>query len=449
MSTGSRSLADVYEARPRWPSLREGLREYWYIWLVLFGLGIQTFTLWRVLQPVSAGGYPPLRDSLIFEYIGWYLTEGGRLYVDVWEVKPPLPFEVTAVLAWLADGSIPRFHAFALAVTNAAAIGTALVVGLVTFELTEDEAASFTGGLVVFAYPAFHWRAAFGFKPKYFVVFFGLLAVYLAFRRRPVSAGLAGAAAVGFWQLGLVFPVLSVALVGQHGDRRDVFRWLAGAGLVSAVMLAPIVWWGAVTEMIAETVLTPLLVTNDGGTVVSQVGLLMRLLGRMLPLALLGLFGLLVGVRADPDRRWWLVVGAGWFALQVLALDLDGYPDLIPAVVFVALGLGLALGDRDRTPSAIYGLVFSMVAISVATLGPHTVGTPVVLADPSTVSAPYRGAERSTLFWRSMTTETCRPFFGLTQYRVIELTGGSPDDVTCGTIRPLVEALQARYLPST
>lgn len=447
MSTVSESVTRAFDARPRLRAFRPAVRDYWYVWLVLAGLAIQLVTLWRVLQPVGADAYPPLKDSLIFEYIGWYLTEGGRLYIDVWEVKPPLAFEVTAVLALIADGNVPLYHTLALAVTNAAVVGAALVVGLLTFELTEHEAASFTSGLALFALPAFHWRAAYGFKPKYFVVLFGLLAVFLALRERPLLAGVAGAASVGFWQLALVFPGLSLALVTRRGDRRAVGRWFVGSGMLAVAMLAPVVWWGAVDEMVAEVVLTPLLVTNDGGSVAAQVALAARLLGRALPLALLGAFGVLVGVWTDPRRRWWLLAGAAWFALQLLALDLDAYPDLIPGFAFVALGVGLVLGDRDRAPLAVYGLVLSMVAISVATLGPHAAEAPIHLPEPSAVTAPYRGAERPTLFWRTIPAETCRPFFGATQQRVIELTGGSLGDATCGDVGPLWEAFQARYLP--
>lgn len=213
MSTVSRSLAAVFDVDPRWRTVRTVAREHWAVWLAIAGLAIQLVTLWRVLQPIGPGAYPPLKDSLIFEYIGWYLTEGGRLYVDVWEVKPPLSFELLAVLAWLADGNVPLYHTLALAVTNAGVVGAGLGIGLVAYELTADEFASLASGLAWYALPAVTWRAAYGYKPKYLVVAAGLLAVYLALRDRPLAAGVAGAASVGFWQLALVFPLLSVVLV--------------------------------------------------------------------------------------------------------------------------------------------------------------------------------------------------------------------------------------------
>ena len=44
-----------------------------------------------------------------------------------------------------------------------------------------------------------------------------------------------------------------------------------------------------------------------------------------------------------------------------------------------------------------------------------------------------------------METETCRPFFGETQRKVVGLTGGSYADETCGALEPLWETLQDRW----
>ncbi|MFB6354307.1 MAG: DolP-mannose mannosyltransferase [Halobacteriales archaeon] len=444
MSTVPRSIEPFVEAWPRPVALARRARAYWYVWLVLAATAVQTVALWRVLGPLPPGAYPPLKDSVIFEYIGWYLADGGRLYVDVWEIKPPLPFELTAVLALLADGAVRRYHVFVLAVTSAAAVGCTLAVGLLTHELTGDEAASVAAGLAMFALPAFHWRAAFGFKAKYFVLLFGLLAVYLALRDRPFLAGAAAAASTGFWQLGLVFPGLALGLAFQQRGWRGVGRTAVGGGLVTAVVLAPVVWWGAVDAMLAEVVVTPLLVTNDGGTVLSQARLAVRLFGRTLPLVLLGAGGLLAGVGRAPRRRWWAAVGAGWFALQVLVLDLDLYPDLLPAFAFAALGLGFVLGDPDHRPVAVYGLLAAMVVLSLVTLGPHAAASPTHPPAPSAIEPPYHGEERPALLWRTVRTETCRPFFGATQGNVVAITGGSYADETCGALEPLSEALVSR-----
>ncbi len=85
-------------------------------------------------------------------------------------------------------------------------------------------------------------------------------------------------------------------------------------------------------------------------------------------------------------------------------------------------------------------------AVAVGTLGPHGLAGTVELADPSAVSAPYHGAERPTLFWRALPSESCRPYHGLTQLRLLELTGGSLTDATCGDLEPLLEAFRSRYL---
>jgi hypothetical protein len=66
----------------------------------------QAYAAYRVYAPLSAGEWPRLRDSVIFEYVGWRLARGERLYVDLWEIKPPLAFEVTGGLALLSGGTV-------------------------------------------------------------------------------------------------------------------------------------------------------------------------------------------------------------------------------------------------------------------------------------------------------------------------------------------------------
>ena len=448
MSTVSFPFEQPALTRARRRRLARFARRHWYVWLALAATALQLLTLWRVLHPVGPGTYPPLKDSVIFEYLGWQLADGARLYVDLWEVKPPLPFEVTAAFALLADGNVHLYHALLVAVSATAAVGGALVVGLLTVELTSDEAAGVAAGLALYALPAYHWRVAFGFKPKYFVVLLGLLGVYLALRDRPFLAGAAAAASAGFWQLAVVFPALALGLGYQRAGRRGA-GWTAAGGLAVAVaVLAPVVWWGAVEAMVAEVVLTPLLVTNDAGTVADQIGYAATLFGRTLPVVFLGAVGLLVGVIRAPRERWWLLVGAGWFAVQLLTLDLDLYPDLIPTFAFVALGIGLALGARDRTPTVLYGLVAAMVIVSVATLGPLAVAEPVEPPAASAIEAPYLGDERPGLLWRTVESETCRPFFGETQRKVVGITGGSYADETCGALEPLWEAFSDRWFGS-
>lgn len=91
------------------------------------------------------------------------------------------------------------------------------------------------------------------------------------------------------------------------------------------------------------------------------------------------------------------------FGLQIIAFDLDAYPDLIPSFAFIALGL--VLGDREQPLYAVYGSVAAIVAISVVTLGALSVAQTATSPEAATIDALYRGAERPALPWRSVQTE--------------------------------------------
>ncbi|MFB6361253.1 MAG: DolP-mannose mannosyltransferase, partial [Halobacteriales archaeon] len=180
----------------------------WALAVLAVAVPSQALAVWRVIGELPPGTRPPTRDSIIFEYIGWYLTRGGRLYVDIWEIKPPLPYEITGLVAWLAGGQPLVTHGLNVFLTAGAAIGVALAAGLLVDDVTGAPAAAFAAGMVLYVVPAFHWRAAFGFKVKYFVALCALLAIYLARRDRPGLAGVLAGAAVGFWQLAIVVPAL-------------------------------------------------------------------------------------------------------------------------------------------------------------------------------------------------------------------------------------------------
>lgn len=426
----------------RWP---------WWLPIVVVGVLSHGVVLGRLLNSLGPGTRPPLRDSIIFEYIGWYLTVGGRLYLDVWEIKPPLAFEIPALVTILAGGNVVVAHWLSVALTVAFAVGGAVLVGAIVVELTGDRAAAILGGIALYTIPVYAWRTAFGFKVKYLVVFAGLLAIWLVLRDRSLLAGISAGAAVGVWQLAVVFPALTIVLAVQRGGRAGLTRALIGFVGSSVVILAPVVLWGAVPAMIVETVFTPLLVT-EGGTIPSRMKLASQMLGPVVPLVLLGLVGLLAMLDRSTRRDgWWAPVLGAWFTVQILVLDLDYYPDIIPFYALIALGLGLLAGT-DRVGTVPLGVVVAALLLTAVLTGGGFTGGPALPA-PEPVEAPgdieasppYSGEEQRALFWDTHTPETCRVFYGGTQSRLIEATGGSATQETCGEFEPAWRALTAKY----
>ena len=424
----------------------------WLVGVLLLAVPSHALGAWRVLAGVPPGMRPPTLDSIIFEYVGWYLTVGARLYVDVWELKPPLPFELTALLAVLAGGDPVVLHRLGVGVSILAAVGTAVVAGALVRDLTGDEVAAFAAGAALYVYPAFHWRAAYGFKVKYLVPLFVLAALYGARRDRHVAGGVLAGAAAASWQLAVVAPVLVAAESWRRAGPEGARRTALGAVGVVALSLAPVVAWSAVEAMVAETLLVPLLVTEEG-SVLEQVRLVRVLLGGSIPVASLGLVGVVVAAARRPRATWWLPVGVAWFGLMALLVDLDGPPDLFPVLAFLAVGVGLLLGlvGGDQRPAAVLVALTAVLAVTTAG-GFGLAGSPLNQPGPveyqpdREVAPPYDPVERAHLFWTPARPETCRVFLGRTQYREIQLTGAPVAPATCGELGPLLEALRERYL---
>ncbi len=439
--------------------------------LALLALG---YAAVRLFSALPAGTWPWLGDSVIFEYVGWFLAEGNRLYIDVWEVKPPLSFEVTALLAVLAGEHVALYHVLnLLANAMAIALGAAVAAALV-HDLTDDRLAAVVAGVAPFALPTYFYRALVGFKPKYLVIATGLGCLWLAFRERPLVAGAVSAAAVGLWQFALVFPCCVVGVCWQTGGRRAALRAVAGGLGAGVVVLLPVLYWGALPAMVAETVLAPLLLTR-GQPLLARVGDIGWALGSWALVALVGLAGVARSITAGRlAREWPLLVLVGWFSLQLAALDYDNPPDLFPWLAVVSLGVGLAVADvRDRSGGlvarlpvdgatlarALAAAVLVLATVAVATMGGFVTDPP--RTDPKTydttreyalnVSGPddLDGVERQYVYWNRVPIANCRAFGAANQQRLVRRLGLAEgqrwETAPCGRFDPTWRAVRSEY----
>lgn len=398
-SPGSRWLSEAV------PTLRSMVDRPW---LVLLGATAFLVEMTAYLRTVIGHARPPMTpDAGIFQHAGWYMTRGGALYLDVWEPKPPLSYETTALLALVSGGDMTLYHLLNVGLMLGLAAGIVVLVGLLAHRLTADPLASTVAGLSMFLLPGFALRPALGYKAKYTLLFAGLLAIYLALEDRPFAAGVAGAAAVGYWQLSLIFPLVALGIA--WGDRRAVARLVAGGAALSAAMLAPVVATGGLTAMLVQAVVVPLSLSES-------TPLLVRIYAGAVhfrwaaPLVLVGGAGLLWLTR-DWRETWWALVPAAWFALIVLFVDFEvgGYTDLIPGLAFLALGVGVAvdrLGELGRPGlrRALVGAVGAVVVVNVVALG----GAGVVF-DPVDAPAPAPMAELAETDDESVTASAYAP----------------------------------------
>lgn len=435
------------------------------------------YVAYRLFEPLPAGTWPELKDSVVFEYSGWYLAQGNRLYVDIWDIKPPLVHEITAVLALLAGDDVALYHVLNLLANCAAIVLGAVATAGIVHELTDDSFGAITAGLATFTFPFYFYRALIGFKTKYFVVAAGLGCLYFAYRERPIAAGVVGAVVGGFWQFSIIFPLGALGLCWQTDGFDGTKRFLAAGGVTGGSILLPVVLWGSVPGMVAEVLLTPLL-TTEQHAFSDRLQYIIRSLGKSLPVAVIGLTGIAGGLIPGRIRREWpLVLTVGWFTTQLVALDYDSLPDLFPWFAVVAVGVGLAVASSRRasrsgaeehrsgatfeTGSRSLGVaILAMAALSVATMGgygtgstgltnPDTYDTSTQLDPDYTGGKTYNATERQYVYWNRVEISTCRAFGGVTQQQLVnrlELAEDGPwYEAPCGQFDAIWRAVRSKY----
>lgn len=364
--------------------------------------------VWIIPRLVPPGvGIGP--DAAVFEYSGWYMTHGAVPYVDVWDIKPPLVFLLTAGLAAVFGHSSLLYHQASILITAAASIGSILLVGLLVYDLTDDHLASSASSLTALALPVFYTLPSNGVRPKYFTLFFGLLSVYVYSRDMKMASGMAAAASAGFWQFGVVFPAIVFGMVLRDRNIRDGLRLVGGMAILTSLVLLPLVVRGAVWDMVGQVVLVPAIDTEPNG-LSNRIDKATRMLGPAHLVALAGMIGAALACVFDRDA-WWITAGALGFTAHVFHFDFDGSPDLIPWFVFVSLGVGILFSAADSDRLEAIGGSAQIRAISlVALVGVVVVSSPFV-GDPVLVGTDFPSSpvvvDLQTMFWDQTAPDSC------------------------------------------
>lgn len=386
--------------------LRRVLTDRWLLILVVVALSAHLVSAGRAFVPP---GLPELStDAAFLEHAGWSVTQGSVPYADFIDPKPPLVFEFLAALALVTGGHMLAYHVLVVSTTIAVSVGSLVLLGILTEEMTGNRIAALVASVVPLAYPPFHILPAQGIRVKFFTLFFGLLGVYLLRRDRPLASGAAAAVAAGFWQFGIVFPVLVlVTTVGRAlgvTDTADRDSWrsagyvVLGGGSVAVATVLPIILSGAAGPMIAEVVVANIYSSES----IRPIFRLYRgfiMLGYSSVLILPGIAGLLLATyRRRVDT--WVLVGSAWFGAQIFFLDFDGPPDLLAGVVFVAVGAGLLYDElRLRRPELLLGAVLCVLLVSVAFAGSLGLFFPTMtdISSPVDPETPLRSALHSEI----------------------------------------------------
>ncbi|WP_254839044.1 DolP-mannose mannosyltransferase [Natronomonas marina] len=400
------------------------------------------------------------RDSALFQHAGWYVLQGATPYVDFFDVKPPLIYAVTAVLAALSGGNMAVLHLLSVAVGTAAVGAGVVLVGVLTHRLTGDGTAAYAAGVSLFVFPTVYAFPSLGIRPKYLAFCFGMGALVLAVDDRPGASGAAAAASAGFWQLGVLVAGLVVAVGYRRGGRRGAALAVAGGVAVAAAVVAPFVAAGLVVPLVVETVVAPVYA-------VERYTLAGRLLEAIVEVGVAGVALLVVGAYGwirgldRAGRYWWVAVGGAAYALQAL-LEMQGAIELVFLFAFVGVGAGAVVAGRrssDRRLRVLAVVILLAAANGYWAAGPVTPIKDEVEAAQESVGVsdyerlPERPADApsmSTVYWEKRRPERCHYRFGKKQRYFAAETGGSLEKSRCGQwpfASPPREWLLERALP--
>ncbi len=401
------------------------------------------------------------KDSALFQHAGWWITEGGRLYVDIWDLKPPLIYFVTTLLAVVSFGDMAVLHALSIALTVGVVIAGVTLVGVLTHRLTDDGIASLVAGLTMFILASLYAFPVAGIRPKYFALLCGVAGLLLAVDDRPFVSGLVGAAAAGFWQLGAPIGLLVVGIGLQRGGARAAARTVAGGLTMTAVTVLPFVLTGRAIPLFVETVLAPIYGV-ERYTVVGRLLLVGIEFGYGVAVIPLAIYGWGRGLAAEASRYWWVAVGGGSYLGQIF-LEFQGAIELVLLFVFLAVGVGVAIAHA-ATPSRR-----SLVAVGVVLLIVTSAYWQMAAAPPlrdsleaaydeedipnyeSLPEDPEGWPSMATIYWEKQQPEYCHYRLGLKQQYFEQQTGGSLYKSTCGQwpyAEPPVQWLRAELLGS-
>lgn len=360
-------------------------------------------------------------DATLFAYSGWLWAETGKVpYLHLWDLKPPAIHETAALFSLLSRGDPWGIALLSVLVMGLLIIGSTILIGQLVHYHTSNPIAAYIAATIPLVYPTYYNYAATGLRPKYFTIFFGLLGVYFYLvEDRWTLGGFSAALAAGYWQFGVIFPVLAVVTAYTTG--KSEVKAVIGGGIGATLLVVAPVYLSspaAFSSMLVEVIGTSVWITEPlepGRRAIK----FFKFLGIALPVIGLGLFGSALAVLKRETA--WITVGVGWFLLQVFRFDLDGTPDLLLLVIFAALGMGILIEVVDEAAIPLYlvlGVIATGFVISLA-----TVTTPL----NSTLSPESLDA----LFWNQQVTEQCHVRMSETEQRFVNFVGEDANVEEC------------------
>jgi len=405
-------VAALRPFRERLPVDRLGAA--WRDWYHLVAGGLVLAGVLAMGRPFVArhGTGPPLphTDSVILEYVGWFVARDHRLYADIWEIKPPIAFLPSYLFAHLTGTNMYAHHLLGIATTALAMAATAAFGARIVGETTDAPLGGLAVGVAFFALPDLIYRPWLGYKAKMLVFALGMGGVERAVRGRPRQSGLLAGLAVGVWQLGVIFPVVTVTYALSARSRDVVRDHVVGLAGAVAVVCAAVLAYADLSGFLAQVVFAPLVLTSESGGVPGNLPLYFPG-DAFYWFAAAGVGGLALSLaRPDVDAARPVALGGLLMAAVVLFVDFDGLWDLAGPLAFLAVGVGLVVGALP--PRARLAAVVALGLTLAPAFAPSGV-TRHGPVDPveSDGLPPSVGSEREHVYWNAEEVASCR-FFG-------------------------------------
>jgi len=419
--------------------LHDWLVDNWWVVLVAGSVGVV-----GLATVVKFAGSPFYihKDSALFQHGGWYILNGGTLYVDIWDLKPPLIYWLSAVLALFSFGNMALLHIYGIVTAVTAVSGGIIFVGLTTQRLTDDRFAALVAAGSMLLLTSLYTFPYAGIRPKYIAFLCGAGALYFAVEDRHLVSGVAAALAAGFWQLGGLLAFLVVAINGHRGGARGAGRTIVGGLAVTVLTVLPFVLTGRAIPLFVEVVLGPIY----GVERYTLFGRLLSLIVELGPGVLLvpiAFAGYALVIRRDWRAYWWVPAGGGLYSLQIF-LEFQGAIELVLLFVFLALGAGVLTAELSMPSrqSTLAGVLVVLILLSgLWSESPVVPGKDAVvdlqqqhdIPDYDELPPdPPNSPSMQEIYWEKQKPDNCHYRLGHKQKYFETVTGGSIHKTTCG-----------------
>ena len=419
--------------------LHDWLVDNWWVVLVAGSVGVVGLA---TVVKFAVSPFYIHKDSALFQHGGWYILNGGTLYVDIWDLKPPLIYWVSAVLALLSFGNMAVLQIYGIIAAVAAVSGGIIFVGLTARRLTDDRFAALVAAGSMLLVTSLYTFPYAGIRPKYFAFLCGAGALYFALEDRHLASGVAAALAAGFWQLGGLLAFLVVAINADRGGARGAGQTIAGGLVVTVLTVLPFVLTGRTIPLFVEVVLGPIYGV-ERYTLVGRLLTLVVELGPGLLLVPIAFAGYALAIQRDWRAYWWVAAGGGLYSLQIF-LEFQGTIELVLFFVFLALGAGvftaeLSMPSRQSTLAGVLvvlillsglwaeGSVFPGKNAAVDLQQEHDIPNYEDLPPD-----PPNSPSMQEIYWEKQKPDNCHYRLGHKQKYFEMVTGGSVTKTTCG-----------------